>query len=444
MLTPQPVACVLILLSIASYSKAVDRMVCPGDSWETAAPESQNVDSIKLHTAIEYLQQQAPPDGVRELVIIRNGRLIHQGPDIDKKHGIWSATKSFTSTVLGLLVDDGKCSLETLARDNVATMATNYPGVTLRHFTTMTSGYRAVGDEPRGGYLHGPSLTPFQPGVQPLFSPPGSKYAYWDSAMNQFANVLTQIAGEPIEALFQRRIADPIGMKRGAWDWGDFGRIDGQVVNGGSGNSNKHVIISAREMARFGHLFLNRGNWNGRQLISAAWIDAATSVQVPATVALGHPESGIAGPGMYGFNWWVNGRKPDGHLKWPGVPTGAYAASGHNNNDMFVIPEWNMVIVRLGLDQSGDKNGFAISDEVYATFLRKVGYAIIDGAHQAADQNRQPPRLIQGSLRVHPHNPRYLTNDGGRAIYLTGSHAWLNLQDVVEVEGNANNSFLKY
>jgi hypothetical protein len=54
----------------------------------------------------------------------------------------------------------------------------------------MTSGYRAVGDEPRGDYLHGPSPTPFTPGP-PLFAPPGSRYAYWDSAMNQFAHVLT-------------------------------------------------------------------------------------------------------------------------------------------------------------------------------------------------------------------------------------------------------------
>ena len=371
-----PCSIVLFGLSVSFRAAAFDLMAFPGDGWETATPKSQNVDSAKLRAAIEYLEQHSPRDGVSELAIVRNGRMIHQGPDIDKMHGIWSGTKSFTSTVLGLLIDDGKCRLHTLAKDLVPTMAANYPGVTLRHFASMTSGYRAVGDEPRGGYLHGPSRTPFQPGAKPLFSPPGSKYAYWDSAMNQFANVLTQIAGEPMEEFFKRRIADPIGMNRDKWDWGDFGKVDGLVVNGGSGNSNRHMKISAREMARFGHLFLNRGKWNGRQLISEAWVDTATTVQVPPTVPLAHPESGIEGPGMYGFNWWVNGRKPDGNLKWPGVPAGTYAASGHNNNDMFVIPQWDMVIVRLGLDQSGVKNGFAISDEIYATFLRKVGSAV--------------------------------------------------------------------
>ena len=68
----------------------------------------------------------------------------------------------------------------------------------MRHFTAMTSGCRAMGDEPRDGYLHGPSQTPFAPSPEPLFASPGSKYACWDSAMNQFANVLTSVAGEPI------------------------------------------------------------------------------------------------------------------------------------------------------------------------------------------------------------------------------------------------------
>jgi hypothetical protein len=87
---------------------------------------------------------------------------------------------------------------------------------------------------------------------------------------------------------------------------------------------------------------------------------------------LGHPESGIAGPGVYGFNWWRNGRHPDGKRKWPGAPETTFAASGHNNNDMFVIREWNMVVVRLGLDQSDHE----ITDQEYGEFLRQVGRAV--------------------------------------------------------------------
>jgi hypothetical protein len=90
---------------------------------------------------------------------------------------------------------------------------------------------------------------------------------------------------------------------------------------------------------------------------------------------LGHGESGIDGAGTYGFNWWTNGFKPDGKRRWEGVPAETFAASGHNNNDMFVIPSWGMVVVRLGLDQGG-QGGFAIPDDTYAAFLRLVGESL--------------------------------------------------------------------
>ncbi|UCG47060.1 MAG: hypothetical protein JSU94_16370, partial [Phycisphaerales bacterium] len=141
----------------------------------------------------------------------------------------------------------------------------------------------------------------------------------------------------------------------------------------GSGNHNKHIRISARELARFGHLFLNRGRWEGKQLISSSWVDAATKPQVRATLELGHASS-ADGRGVYGYNWWANGTGAGGKRKWPGAPAGTYSASGYNNNDMFVVPEWKMVIVRLGLDQ-GER---AISDSVYSSFLEKVGFAITD------------------------------------------------------------------
>ncbi len=181
-------------------------------------------------------------------------------------------------------------------------LVATYPDVTLRHLTTMTSGYRAEGTTPQVELLQlGPSPTPFTPSAAPLFTPPGSKYAYWDSAMNQFAHALTRIAAEPLVALFKRRIADPIGMDATRWYWPALDTQDGLVVNGGAGNHKADVHISARELARLGLLYLNRGRWNDRQLLSAAWVDAATRPQVPASLPRGEPAaSPVNGAGVYG------------------------------------------------------------------------------------------------------------------------------------------------
>jgi CubicO group peptidase (beta-lactamase class C family) len=351
-----------------------DEMAFPGEAWQRATPDSKGLDAEKLAVAIKYLRENSGRDGVHELVVIRNGDLIHAGDRVEKVHGVWSCTKSFTSTVLGLLIEDGKCTLDTKACEYAPELKDRYGDVTLRHFTTMTSGYRAVGDTTEGSYKHGPSGTPFKPSDEPLFTPPGSQYAYWDSAMNLFGLVLTRIAGEPLEEVFRRRIAEPIGMNPKQWDWGDYAVIDGVVVNGGSGNANKHVAISALELARLGHLFLNGGQWNGRQLISRDWIDEAASVQVSAELPWAQPESNIDGRGVYGFNWWANGRKADGKRKWPDAPEGVFAAAGHNNNRMFVIPEWRMVVVRLGLDEDQGK----VPDAVWSEFLGKIGSALGD------------------------------------------------------------------
>jgi CubicO group peptidase (beta-lactamase class C family) len=353
-------------------------MAFPGPAWEETTPETQGLDPVKLAQAVAHLEAHTGRDRARELVIVVNGRMVWKGDNIDHVHGIWSCTKSFTSTVLGLLIEDGRCTLETRVASVLPAMEEHYGAVTLRHFTTMTSGYRAVGDATTGGYTHGPSRSPFEPDARPLFAP-GSAYAYWDSAMNQFAHALTRLAGEPLDELFRRRIADPIGMDPAAWRWGDFGVVEGVRVNGGSGNQGKHVQISARELARFGLLMLNEGRWKERQLLSAAWVRQATAVQVPANVSNAWTQSSIAGPGQYGFNWWRNAPGAEGGWTWPGAPAEVFAASGHNNNRMFVIPSWGTVIVRLGLDQS-DRPW---THEAQGEFLRLVANARIRPSTEA-------------------------------------------------------------
>ena len=345
----------------------------PQTDWEVRTPAELGVDGTALDEALAYLESESGQDGIEEVVVIRNGCLIWRGTDIDNAHSTWSVGKVFTSTALGLLVEDGLCTLSDLVSDVEPALASDYGQVTHEHFATMTSGYDGAGGprwaSPTPTYGDW-SATPYQPGT-PLFAP-GTDYLYWDEAMMMFARALTRIAGEDLYELLDRRIAQPIGM---TWDWETEGTVDGITIRQGSGM----VIVSARELARFGQLFLRRGRWNDQQLVSEAWVDTATQSHVPTGVALfettdwNDDHLGIDGRGVYGYHWWTNGIKADSTRDLPDAPLGTFYRTGYNHNMLVIIPEWHMVIVRLGVDGTPD-NRMEIWNEV----LRQIGAAMLD------------------------------------------------------------------
>ena len=351
--------------------------VFPKSDWAERAPESQGVDSKKLKAALDYLESESGFDGIREAVIIRNGYMIWKGDNIDNEHSVASISKAFTSTCFGLLIDDGKCELNDLAKDYESRLNCEYPEyaeITLRHFANMTSGYNGkgegYGDDPDDG-----SETPFILAA-PAF-PPGTKYSYCDDAMCMFGLVLTKIANDSLYNIFRQRIADPIGMNPEKWHWMDWGEIDNLTVNRSEGGIN----TTARELARFGHLVLNRGNWEGSQLVSRNWIDEATKVQVPRTME-GKTDSprqkriSSLAVGSYGYHWWANGILADGSRLLPDAPPGTFYRSGWPVQRLFIIPEWNMVIVRIGRDKNKTDRP-ADPRACWNTVLKMVGEAIM-------------------------------------------------------------------
>lgn len=372
------VACIIlgIVLQVKIYAQ---ESVFPGKEWEVRTPESQGVDSEKLDEALKILENMSGSDGIKEVVVIRNGYIIWEGSRIDSLHNLASITKAFTSTCLGLLVDKGECTLDDFAADYEPRLRGGYPEyekITLRQFATMTSGYDGEGgtywfDDPEDG-----SKTPFNP-AKPVFAP-GTKFSYWDDAVCMSGLVLTKIAKEPLYQLFKENIADPIGMNPDSWNWEDFGKIDGILVNRADGEMN----MTPRELARLGLLFLNKGNWAGKQLISRKWVEESTKVQVPSTME-GREDTqrqksiSKEGVGCYGFHWFANGILSNGKRILPDVPLRTFWRSGYPRQRLFIIPEWNMVIVRTGTDNNKEDRPINAS-LCWNTTLKKIGESIID------------------------------------------------------------------
>jgi CubicO group peptidase (beta-lactamase class C family) len=361
-----------VLLVLAnSHAISGKSLVFPGSDWQEASPESQGVDSAKLKAAVAYMDANFGPQGAKELVIIRNGYLIWKSPESDAYHNVWSATKNFTSTVLGLLIADGKCTLDDLAVKHLPDLADRYPSysrIKLRHLASMSAGYRGevvnvTKEQPWGEPIY--YLDP----TAPLYEP-GTQVRYNDHEVFLLGSILTQLAGESEKALFKRRIADPIGMTR--WDWGISGKVKGIELNNAAGTpTTPGIQTTALQMARFGLLYLNRGNWNGKQLLPASFVVQATKNQVVGAGASRFLY------GRYGFYWWTNDIRPDGKRPWPSAPPKAYTSHGHGCNFCYVIPEWNMVVVRMGtIPVASASTPSSPLDLVWDTFFAKVAEAL--------------------------------------------------------------------
>jgi CubicO group peptidase (beta-lactamase class C family) len=361
--------------------------IFPGEQWCEASPESQGVDSAKLRAAVAYVDSHLGSDGAKELVIVRNGRMVWKGPDIDAYHNVWSCTKTFTSTVLGLLIADGKCSLDDLAVTYLPHLDDEHPfyaRIRLRHLASMSSGYKGqvmdvTPEQPWGdplGYLNP---------TAPLFEP-AAQVQYHDHQVFLLGAILTRLAGEPLQALFKRRIADAIGLTR--WDWGVSGKVDGIELNNAAGTPSNApgIQITARQMARYGYLYLNRGAWNGEQLLPASFVQEATRNQAPGagTSRFLH--------GRYGLYWWTNDVMPDGKRPWSAAPPGTYTAHGHGCNYCFVVPEWNMVVVRMGTSPIGT---ISEQDAIWNAFFAAVADATdVVTSPSARDGGRITPKTL--------------------------------------------------
>lgn len=327
---------ITLMLSLAMLNAGDAPVVFPTDAWATSAPEAQGLDPVLLGQAMAEIKAVCGTDGNRQTMVIRNGYVVWQGDDIAHRHPVWSCTKSFMSTCLGLLWDDGKCAPETLAATLYPALAADYPTVTLEHLATFTSGY---------AHAEGRVGEPAKPRYQP-----GAAYEY-SSQSDLLALVLTRAAGEPLNDLFMRRIGTPIGLTAQDFHWGVQSGDSAIAINGGSGAIESGVQMNARAMARFGWLYCQRGRWNGKQLISERYIDHATAVRVPATVPPWDPKAWYVDvPGRYGLNWWVNGVAANGKRLWPSIPPSSFAAQGNKNNICIIVPEWNLVLVRLAED----------------------------------------------------------------------------------------------
>lgn len=316
----------------------------PGAEWEVADPASLGFDPAEL----DELSAAAEASGSNCLVVVKDGKIVEEDYYGDKTaesvQEVFSATKSYSSTLVGIAQDEGLLDIDDPASDYIEEWkGTPSETVTIRNLLANDSGrYYEFENDYFKMAAAAPDKTQFSIDLtQP--DPPGTVWNYNNSAIQTLDRVLTKATGMSPADYAQEKLLGPLGM------------TDSHMTKDPAGNTLTFMGLQStcRDMARFGVLMLNKGNWDGEQLVSEAWVDDATG---QASQELN---------GSYGYLWWLNrmgvqagsdqatggaggaGADKEPTQMVPGAADDIYWALGAGGQYIAVHPSSGIVAVRL-------------------------------------------------------------------------------------------------
>jgi CubicO group peptidase (beta-lactamase class C family) len=323
-------------------ASALEQAVAFAKAQESKVPRDF---STQIQTFGALLGTMPKERGETNGIILRHGYIVAEWGDTRRIDPTYSVAKSFLSTVLGLTIDRGMVkSVDDPVRDYINDGGYDSPHnarITWRHHANQTSEWE--------GAMFGKShdfigVEQFGAAARPPreLKEPGEFYEYNDVRVNRFSLSLLRIWKRPLPEVIKQYVMDPIGAST-TWQYHGYNNsevtIDRKKMISVSGGTRwgGGLWISTRDEARFGLLFLRRGKWGDKQIISEKWVRAATT-------------PGAIGPD-YGFLWWLNTQKK----QWPSAPASSFAAIGYGSNTIWVSPEQDIVVVWRWHQGNGDE-----------------------------------------------------------------------------------------
>lgn len=335
--------------SATAEPAADDDVVYPGDEWERADAAEMGFDPA----ALDAVAATAEELDSTCFVVTRRGRIVGEwywgGDAADTTHEVYSVTKSFTSTLVGMAQADGDLDIEDSASEYIDEWAgTDAEAVTIRNLLSNDSGREWSFGLDYSELPQAADRSQFAIDLDQQY-PPGEAWSYNNAAIQTLDRVVSVATGEVTADYAASRLFEPLGMD------------DTSMSADPSGNSTNAFFglqSTCEDLARFGYLFLRDGAWDGEQIVPAEWVEEATGAPSQEHNA------------AYGYLWWLNteGRllsplqavtpteAPEevvGQIA-PGAPEDMYTAQGLGGQIVMVDPGSETVVVRLGSGPAGD------------------------------------------------------------------------------------------
>ena len=309
-------------------------------------PDESRIRSLFAQAGQANLDTFLAETGTQAFLVIQDDTILYEryfnGAARDSVVTSFSMAKSFTSALIGIAIADGHIASvgdpitnylpELAARDR------RFAAITIRDLLRMSSGIRykefpfVNGDDAKTYYY--PDLRHLALHDTAIVDAPGKAFLYNNYHPLLLGMILERATGTPVATYLQDKIWKPIGMEFDA-SW--------SLDSATSGFEKMESGINGRaiDFAKFGRLFLNDGNWNGRQVIPTAWVAESTRPNVTAESADYYPNmlEFAGGRQYYGYMWWGRRR---------GTESYNFAARGNHGQFIYVAPAKKLIIVRHG------------------------------------------------------------------------------------------------
>jgi CubicO group peptidase (beta-lactamase class C family) len=288
-----------------------------------AVPESQGVRSAAILEFIEAADKSV--DSLHSVMIVRHGNVVAEGwwapYAAGTRHSLFSLSKSFTSTAVGIAAEEGKLSaddpvLKFFPDDAPAEPSANLKAMRLTDLLRMSTGQQS---EPPRTAKEAWTKTFL---AQPVPFKPGTHFLYNTSATYMCSAAVQKATGQTVLDYLKPRLFDPLGIENPTWEASPQG-----ISTGGYGLS-----VRTEDIAKFGQLYLQKGKWNGKELVPAAWVEAATATARQTSNGSNPKSDWDQG---YGYQFWR-------------CRHGAYRGDGAFGQYCIVLPEQDAVIAITG------------------------------------------------------------------------------------------------
>jgi CubicO group peptidase (beta-lactamase class C family) len=288
-----------------------------------STPEAQGVSSEGILAFVETADRQVKT--MHSFMLVRHGMVVAEAwwkpESAEKPHQLWSLSKSFTSTAVGLAVEEGKLKLEDKVLSFFPELAPpvvpeNLQKMTVKDLLTMTCGHD------KEVKLTLKDTTPWVQAflAHPVPHPPGTHFQYNTPGTHMLSAIVGKVTGQTVLEYLKPRLFTPMGIQSPEWPASPQGN-----TLGGWG-----LMVRTGDIAKFGQLYLQKGLWQGKPLVPASWVAQATAKQVPNDAGKPHPETSDWAQG-YGFQFWRSRH-------------GAYRGDGKDGQFCLVLPEEDAVI----------------------------------------------------------------------------------------------------